>query len=497
MSNMFRNFIKRLDPAWTAFVCGILLSLVAIAGSIAPNPDGMLYIETARIYLEGGADAALALYNWNAISRVFISILIAHVSGLPGIGLEAAGYLLSVLFLAGTCALVVLVTRDRFPEAAWAACAVALAIPALNGYRDYIIREFGAWFLLFLGFWLALKWARRPGWGIALAAQLSICAAALFRPESLVFLLALILWQLVQVTQPGAWKRLLMISSVACGGGLLVGAALLSGAIDLAGTGASPLTRIDLLGRMHTFNETADRLGREILATWSRDEARSILFFGLVSVIPMKFAANLGVFAIPGVFAFTRPGVRAMLGRWAPLNWAFLVYFIVLVLFVLERTYLTTRYVALLGMLAIPLVAVGSNALYARFPRWRGAMLLGVLVLALANVISTSPKKTHLPQAAAWLRAQPVDRARVFVEEAEIAYLAGWSYHQARHRERQELVGRDAVAAALAEGHIDMALLAGSARNEEISAWAAQHGLKVERKFDDGHKRAIFVIRRR
>jgi hypothetical protein len=81
MSQMFQNFINRLDPAWTAFVCSILLSLMAIAASTAPNPDGMLYIETARIYLEGGVDAALALYKWNTIFIVIISRL--HIGGCP------------------------------------------------------------------------------------------------------------------------------------------------------------------------------------------------------------------------------------------------------------------------------------------------------------------------------------------------------------------------------------------------------------------------------
>ena len=171
---MFQNFIKRLDPAWTAFVCGILLSLVAIAGSIAPNGDGMLYIETARIYLEGGVDAALALYNWNAISRVFISILIAHVSGLPGVSLEAAGYLLSVLFLAGTCALVVLGTRERFPGPTWAACAVALAIrETCNavGTADLRLTVVGwtsaveaAWSVVADSYDLSFDWDFVPGW---------------------------------------------------------------------------------------------------------------------------------------------------------------------------------------------------------------------------------------------------------------------------------------------------------------------------------------------
>ena len=195
-------------PRATVFLASLLLSLVAARqGTI--NRDGMFYVQTARDFLEGGFGAAYATFHWP-----FLSILMAVVSQLTGLGLEASGLLLNGLFLAGACSLLVACAGRMFPEAVWPIGLVLLALPGFNGYRDELLREYGGWFFVMLSFWLAMRWSDFPRWPLALAVQLSLLAASLFRTEALAFFPALILWQLFEAPAGERWRRLAMIAGL-------------------------------------------------------------------------------------------------------------------------------------------------------------------------------------------------------------------------------------------------------------------------------------------
>lgn len=135
------NRVRNISPVQAAFVCSLLLSAIAIITSPTLNRDGMLYVDTARVFQESGFAAAKANFNWP-----FLPILMACVSWLTGLNPEFAGYLINSLFMAGTMALMVACARRQFPEAIWPICLVLLALPGLNHYRDEILREYGCWF---------------------------------------------------------------------------------------------------------------------------------------------------------------------------------------------------------------------------------------------------------------------------------------------------------------------------------------------------------------
>ena len=76
-----------LTPTRVAFFASLILSFAAWMTSTI-NRDGMLYVDTARIFLDQGFAAAKASFQWP-----FISIFIALSAKLTGLPLEAAGYL--------------------------------------------------------------------------------------------------------------------------------------------------------------------------------------------------------------------------------------------------------------------------------------------------------------------------------------------------------------------------------------------------------------------
>ena len=483
-----RIYADYVGPVWGAFCGSILLSLIAVFGAVTPNNDGMLYVEAARVFQESGLAAAREVFDW-----VFLPVLISVVSSLSGLEASTAAYVISALFLAGVCSLLVACAREQFPDAGWAACAVVLAIPALNNYRDYIIREFGAWFFVVLALWLALRWIRTRGWGLALLAQGSICVAALFRLECLIFLAAFPLWQLRSVREDGGVRRLALMSAMPLVGALSLGALLMSGVGGLSERLIYQLSALDLFSKDSDFGRAVDLFSDSVLNRYSADEATTILLFGLLSIIPVKLLSNLGVFVLPAFSAAGRLRPRDLCSERSSL-WAiaFVLYALVLSVFVLKQFFLTSRYVAPLAIFLVPFVSLGALSLYRRLPRYRWVLVVSVVLLALANVISTSPPKTRYLDAADWLRQQNLEESRVYLEPREVAHLVGWSF---RHAQRG-LSGRAAVLEAIAAGDIEIAMLDGREGDSSVTDWAADNGLAVLQVFVDGRGRAIYVIGR-
>ncbi len=473
-------------PMGWAFVLSLVLSAVAIAGTITPNNDGMLYLEIAKAYQQSGLEAAREMFDW-----IFLPLLIAMLSSLTGVSVETAGFLISALLLAGACSMLVGCMQIHAPGSGWAACAVVLAMPGLNNYRDYIIREFGAWFLLALAFWMLLRWARDPAWRTALAAQVLICMAAVFRVEMLVFLSVPVLWQLWGLRNAGGGRRLMMVSVLPLLGVLVFALLWWLGVANIDGRVAHQLATVDPGRRLGQFSQAAERIAEVVLNKYSADDAGQILFFGMLSILPAKFLSNLGVFVVPAALACT-PKMRQ---QWwtAPglFGWAFIIYALVLLIFLYEQFFLTSRYVVLLNVLALPVVILGVRRLWRCAPKWRWALVVVAVLAALANVISTSPPKTRYVDAARWLGGQTYVQAEIYFEEQGVAYLAGMNPVLASTGAIPE---RADLADAIAEGRFRLLLLRGTQGDDEVETWAASQGLRLVERFSDGSRRTVLVF---
>jgi len=482
-----RTALLALGPVRTAFLASIALSLVAMIGLTAPNNDGILYVETALAFKQDGLDAARRLFDW-----LTMPILIAALSSITGLEAQAAGHVLSTLLLAGCCALLVACTRELFPHAAWPALAIALALPALNAYRDYIVREFGAWFFMLLAIWWVLRSAHRNRLLPLLAAQASICLAALFRPEYLIFLLALPLFELFR---PHRASRRVWTASTA----LILGLAGLLALWVMEGLApgsrlATQLTALDPARIAADLREGADVLARSVLNRHSADEAGSILFFGLLSILPMKYFGSLGVFVLPAAYAWRAESPSVLWQRWRLFAWCFLLYTLVLLVFLFNTFFLTSRYVALLVILTAPLAAVGLHGLMRRSPAWRYACLVVIALLALSNVVSTSPPKTSYVDGARWIGERALPAGRIYFEERTVSYLAGLGY---KRRPNAEIRGRSRAAQAAREGRIDYLVLSERAdQGPRTLEWASTRGLVLEAEFIDRRDHAIRIFRR-
>ncbi|KAB2925588.1 MAG: hypothetical protein F9K30_07660, partial [Dechloromonas sp.] len=89
--NLLHRFDLKSSPVAFAFAASALLSILAIAtGNL--NRDGMLYVETARAFMNGGLSAAVSVFGWP-----FLSVLMGTLAKLTGLPPEWCGNLLNIL----------------------------------------------------------------------------------------------------------------------------------------------------------------------------------------------------------------------------------------------------------------------------------------------------------------------------------------------------------------------------------------------------------------
>jgi len=403
-------------PVRTAFMGSVLLSLIALQkGTI--NRDGMLYVETARIYIEHGFGAAAAHFN-----LPFLSILMAFASMGTGLDLEVSGHLLNILFMAGACAFLVACASRMFPEAVWPICLVILAVPGFNGYRDELIREYGNWFFIMLSFWLALQWAEKPRWSLALAVQLSLILAALFRPEALMFFGALVIWRLVAASGMERWRQSLMLGGLPLACFVILIFLYLSGELSISRL-SGDFGRFKLTG----FDAKATALATGLI-DYAKDQAPMILTLGSLALVPLKFFTKMGVFIVPFFYTFSGGFCRALLSRCSLFVWALVFQALVLCVFVLDLQFLAGRYVAPLTLYASPLAGYGLWMLLKHFPRGGVTMVIVALLIMLSNTVSLSPGKYQYLEAGDWLAKNATESERVYIESARASYYAGWRY---------------------------------------------------------------------
>ena len=487
-ASRLKELVSTIPPAWLAFLGSLFLSIIAIYGTEEPNRDGMLYIETARLITEGGLAAARAKFDW-----IIFPILIAFTSKISGLGYETAAYLFNALLLAGVCTTLVRITEELEKRAAWSACLVALAIPAINHYREFLIREFGFWLFCLLAILCALRWARRPNWAGGSIIQACLVAASLFRVEAAAFFAALALWQ---VLAAGAWRqrlqRLLMLAWLPLLGGLIGAVLVLSGGIDLGGRLSSYAAAANPFALFAKFKLAAKQFSEAVLNHYSQEEAGSILFFGLLSMIPRKFLELSGAFIIPQIYFFSANSARRKIADYQPIGWFFTVYCVVLTAFLTFSLFLSARYVTFLNILTVPLIAVGLSDLLDRLPRWRYAIVGFALLLALANVVPLSPKKTQYRDAGLWISANALPASTTYIDDPRTGYYAGPThYWEARNR------GGLDVEQAIGKKQFEYYVFELSRRDTQKAGWIRSLNLNDVKQFKNSQGDAIIIMKRK
>jgi hypothetical protein len=446
---MGSRLLGRLPTAqirWLAVAGSILLSLWFILINDKINPDGALYVDTALRLIEGDWQGAYRLYGWP-----FFSALMALVSQVTGLHPEAAALTLNLLLAAllayAFVALVEELEADR--KTVWFGAFVILSLPYVNEKRAEVIRDIGYWAFVVTSLLLFLRFGARDSLGRALAWSLSALTATLFRIEGFAALLALpwVLW----LQGNWSWRRraLAFLKANALVIGLAAALPLLI-AVDpeiakYSGRLLEPLHRlerfwIELSGGLE---HKADLLRSQVFdvttgpyAHYAGKSALTVLVGGLVTIIVIKAAKVITpLYWLLPMFRrfryrlhFAPIAVHALAGL-------FLINLSLILAFVVDSFYLSSRYVVPLALTLLPMIPFVLAAVHDRWRElaqapWRRKWVfpliaLGLLATLLDGVIVTSPPKTYIKQAGLWLREQVPTDQRVYTNSSLVHYYSG------------------------------------------------------------------------
>jgi hypothetical protein len=467
-------------PVWLAFLGSALLSLIAVSGTATVGRDAALYIDIAQQVSEHGPNVAWATFDWP-----WFSFLLAGTHTVLHLPLELSAYLWCGLFFAGTSALMVDCVRQRSAHLTRWACLVVLAMPAVNAFRNDIIRECGFWFFCTLTLWLALRWQARGGWLRAAFIHLAIVAAALFRLEALLLVAALGLWQLPNLWSPGRRMQFAQFS-------LLPVLGLLAVSVSGVFMSARVMLYLDMIAPhsvLAAFQMLRDQFANSLINKYSQDEAGRIIFFGILATMAISFVKLMGPFAVP--FILRRNwGVLSVYWRdYRPFAWAALLYVVVLVLFFIKQQFMNTRYLSFLNLLFVPVLAMGLAAFVREFPRCgKWLVALGLLVM-LSNVISTGVGKTHYVEAGRWLSTHVEPDAQTYFEDGRISYYAGRGYVM------PVLTAEEAMSPSHA-GDYQYFLIEAKGDEPWLNEWLLAHKLRIIEHFANRKGATVVVIGR-
>ncbi|MHC8302095.1 hypothetical protein [Pseudomonas sp. ZS1P83] len=465
-------------PVRLAFWSSLLLSLIAVLGTATVGRDAALYIDIAQQVTEHGPKVAWQTFDWP-----WFSYLLAGTHIVLHLPLELSAYLWCGGFLAGTCALVVDCVRQRSPDSARWACLVVLAMPAVNSFRNDIIREFGFWFFCTLTLWLALRWQARGGWLRAAFIHLAIVAAALFRLEALLLIPALGLWQLSNLwssTQRKQFLQFILLPVV--------------GLVVISVSGAFSAARVSLYLEMlnphsvfASFGQLSGQFSKSLINKYSQDEAGRIIFFGILASMLISIVKLMGPFALPFVLRSNWSVLRAYWRDYRPFAWTALLYGVVLVLFYLKQQFMNTRYLSFLNLLFVPVLASALAVFVRQFPRWGKALVVLGLLVMLSNVVSTSPGKTHFVEAGHWVAAHIEPGAPAYFEDGRISYYAGRGY-VLNSLTREEAMSPEHAG--------DFRYFLIDARGDEpwLSGWLEEHKQRILARFANRKGATVLVI---
>lgn len=406
----------------------LLLSIFAFWQTDVVGRDGIIYLETARGFIEGGVAEAFELFPWP-----FYSISIGWVHALTGLPFEQAGYFLNSLLILLITDTFIRLYREINPmsQFIWLPAIVILAFSGLNDYRIEIVHGWGFLAFSLLAFLHFFRFFNSRQGRDALLWQLYIIVAALFRKEACAYMLLVPLIVFIQTQPGGQWKAYLkanlLLFFVFCAFiiGLLVFKnpfiEILYFALKAHLVGDNPLT---------TFMAFSSSMGQEVLTRYSDDYAPLMLLSGIFALIAYKIMAKLGLFyaavTLVGVWKTVIPNEchkRFVLSL-------LLISFLIIVLFFSQTMVITGRYVLLSAIILLLFTTCYLEKWFELLNRrgFRQFVFLFVLPFVINLVVGmwhSGGSKAYMREAGHWVKANLPKNAVVLANESRLRFYSG------------------------------------------------------------------------
>jgi hypothetical protein len=428
------------DHAWSAVFFSMLFTVWVIYSDEVINSDGILYVESARLFIEQGWSAGFSHYHWP-----FYTLLIASLSKLLFIELESAAYCLNALLLGLLAFAFVRCARELGgnKRVTLAAAILILTHVSLNEFRDLIARDFGYLAFSFTAVFLLLKHKSEGLHRHALGAGAAMVMATLFRVEGVVFLIfapLALFWQSTPL-----WERMRSCLLVWLPAIIMAGIAAVIGGAMFDGGGAvadklSDSIRFlnDALSSVRQgISDKARILEETVLPLQSRNEGTVGVTAIMIMILLKHIIAATGLLApVLLIWGLSKERIRHSMRNWSIPVWLIILNIVILIGFVVGQFFLVKRYALYFSLLvsllaAFPLAGLLhvnvsiTDARRLKMARRMRTVLVIVLVYMLGDgLTSFGGDKAYIREAAAWLDTN-AEKARILSNEEHMYYYTG------------------------------------------------------------------------
>ena len=421
-----------------------LLSVFAFYTDDLINRDGILYMDMAAAYLQGGLAATAQLYNWP-----FFAILVAYIHQYTSFSFELSAQILnSLLFILLTDSLI-RIANKILPSKQHLIIAAILFIcfQSLNEYRDFIIRDIGYWAFCSLALYHFMLFLEKPSFKRASLWQGFIVLATLFRVEGIIILALLPLYLLLHVSPKVAIKQILQLNFLFIIITVFVSIFTISqpgGAVDAFSKISSILNYFDMNSLLTTLNNKTDILGLQILNKYSERYSTLILISGLIVMLAYKIIQSIS-FSYIGLY---------LIGRWREENiyqhkfQRLFIYFIVLnililITFILNSYFISSRYITMsvlaISLFMLPTLCQLISSIWNCKNKTIIAIIGLVLFIGFIDSLTSSRSKAYIKETAIWASQNITENKSVLTDNQFLQYYFNSNSPHARITKKNSL----------------------------------------------------------
>jgi hypothetical protein len=437
--NSLLNKLIQLPPNRLAWLLTVIGALIAMQINYIQhgwiNNDSVLYFEAARLFSIGEWKSSFELWGWPLYPA-----LIALVHTISGFSLHFSAQILNVLFFGIATLSFLQLIRLCGGDNLTLLCGALLLFSSqyiVGDALQMLLRDQGFWAFFLAALVFFVRFYRSLSWADAIAWQLAIIIAMLFRVEGITYLAMLpfaILWRPDTTLQN---RGLALIKAH----GINI-AILLAVVIYIGLTGLS----MQYLGRLKEiftpnlyqeltalFNAQSEIMATQVLGGFLDEFATEGLILTFLFVMISKAISTTGWIAI-GLAVYTVKLRQRLLDcdAWRILAVAITIALIDMFLIILKVFVLSGRYVAPLALILILLAAFGLSELFRHLKkesikqRWLVYILAVVLVLGMVkNILPKLAGHNYQQDAIAWLKSHNSDNLPVFYDSSRVRYYAG------------------------------------------------------------------------
>jgi len=404
----------------------LLLSVFVIYSDDLINRDGILYIETAEAFLQGGLTSALDVYNWP-----FFSIFIAYTHQLTSFSFELSAYIINTLFFVFLTDTLVLLSHKTLPnkQQLLIAALVILCFSTINEYRSYIIRDIGYWYFCCLILYRFIQFIEIPTLRNATIWQLVAVMATLFRIEAIVIVLLLPLYLTFNFPIRSAAQSILKLNYIFILS-LVIGSFYIIGFTDSGITFnklGDLLAYIDINSLLESFNKKSEIIEHQVLNKFSASYSAFILSSGLIVMLFYKLtkALTLGYLALY-LFSWWKQKQIQLSPYTGLIIYFLLLNILILTAFMFKELFISKRYaiIAILSMLLLmlPRLTLLINKSWSK--RNKGIIVIIGLVLLVNFIdgIHKSNSKHYVKNTAIWASKNLPANSEILTDDEFINY---------------------------------------------------------------------------